>query len=82
MTHLKHTQAPDHVWFADDIFGFRVDWVAEFATAIRASGGGIPFTIQTRADLMSERMASASRTPAAKRPGSAPRAAANESSTP
>jgi anaerobic magnesium-protoporphyrin IX monomethyl ester cyclase len=59
MTHLKRTQAPDHVWFADDIFGFRVDWVQEFAKAIRASGGSIPFTIQTRADLMSERMAHA-----------------------
>jgi radical SAM superfamily enzyme YgiQ (UPF0313 family) len=59
MTHLKTTHAPDHVWFADDIFGFRVDWVTEFATAIRASDGSIPFTIQTRADLISERMAQA-----------------------
>jgi anaerobic magnesium-protoporphyrin IX monomethyl ester cyclase len=59
MTHLKRMHAPDHVWFADDIFGFRVDWVAEFATAVRASDGLIPFTIQTRADLISERMASA-----------------------
>ena len=59
MTHLKHTYAPDHVWFADDIFGFRFDWVMEFAHAVRASGGTIPFTIQTRADLISERMAHA-----------------------
>jgi anaerobic magnesium-protoporphyrin IX monomethyl ester cyclase len=59
MAHLKRTYAPDHVWFADDIFGFRVDWVAEFARAIQACGGAIPFTIQTRADLISERMASA-----------------------
>ena len=59
MTHLKRVHAPDHVWFADDIFGFRVDWVTEFATAVQASGGPIPFTIQTRADLISERMASA-----------------------
>jgi len=59
MTHLKRMHAPDHVWFADDIFGFRVDWVTEFASAIRDSGGSIPFTIQTRADLITERMASA-----------------------
>jgi len=59
MTHLKRTHAPDHVWFADDIFGFRVDWVTQFAAAIQASGGSIPFTIQTRADLISERMAKA-----------------------
>jgi anaerobic magnesium-protoporphyrin IX monomethyl ester cyclase len=59
MTHLKRMHAPDHVWFADDIFGFRVDWVTEFASAIRDSDGSIPFTIQTRADLITERMASA-----------------------
>lgn len=57
MTHLKRTYAPDHVWFADDIFGFRVDWVADFASAVHASDGSIPFTIQTRADLISDRMA-------------------------
>jgi anaerobic magnesium-protoporphyrin IX monomethyl ester cyclase len=61
MTHLKQAYAPDHVWFADDIFGFRVDWVAAFAQAVQAAGGSIPFTIQTRADLMSERMAQALR---------------------
>jgi anaerobic magnesium-protoporphyrin IX monomethyl ester cyclase len=57
MTHLRRTYHLDHVWFADDIFGFRVDWVAEFASAAQAAGGGVPFTIQTRADLVSERMA-------------------------
>jgi anaerobic magnesium-protoporphyrin IX monomethyl ester cyclase len=59
MTHLRQTFHPDHIWFADDIFGFRVDWVAEFATAVKALGGNVPFTIQTRADLVSERMAQA-----------------------
>jgi anaerobic magnesium-protoporphyrin IX monomethyl ester cyclase len=61
MLYLKRTFAPDHIWFADDIFGFRVDWVNEFAAALAAAGGGIPFTIQTRADLLSERMAAALR---------------------
>jgi anaerobic magnesium-protoporphyrin IX monomethyl ester cyclase len=61
MTHIKRELAPDHIWFADDIFGFRVDWVREFADALAASGGAIPFTIQTRADLISERMAAALR---------------------
>jgi anaerobic magnesium-protoporphyrin IX monomethyl ester cyclase len=59
MLYLKRTFAPDHIWFADDIFGFRVDWVNEFAAIMAADGGGIPFTIQTRADLLSERMATA-----------------------
>jgi anaerobic magnesium-protoporphyrin IX monomethyl ester cyclase len=59
MLYLKRTFGPDHIWFADDIFGFRVDWVADFADAAQAAGGGVPFTIQTRADLVSERMAEA-----------------------
>jgi anaerobic magnesium-protoporphyrin IX monomethyl ester cyclase len=59
MLYLKRTFKPDHIWFADDIFGFRVDWLNEFAAALRAAGGGVPFTIQTRADLLSERMAAA-----------------------
>jgi anaerobic magnesium-protoporphyrin IX monomethyl ester cyclase len=57
MTYLKRTFKADHIWFADDIFGFRVDWVNEFAAAVATADGGIPFTIQTRADLLSERMA-------------------------
>ena len=61
MSYLKHTFKPDHIWMADDIFGFRVDWVAEFASCLTASDGSVPFTIQTRADLLSERMATALR---------------------
>lgn len=61
MAHLKRNFRPDHIWFADDIFGFRVDWVREFARVLRGDDGGVPFTIQTRADLLSERMALALR---------------------
>ncbi len=61
MAFLKRSFKPDHIWFADDIFGFRVDWVAEFAASVRAADAGIPFSIQTRADLVSERMAEALR---------------------
>jgi anaerobic magnesium-protoporphyrin IX monomethyl ester cyclase len=59
MTDLKRRFGPDHIWFADDIFGFRVDWIAEFTRAARAAHGAIPFTIQTRADLISVAMAQA-----------------------
>ena len=59
MTRLKRDFEPHHIWFADDIFGFRVDWVSEFSAALNAAHGGVPFTIQTRADLVSERMAQA-----------------------
>jgi radical SAM superfamily enzyme YgiQ (UPF0313 family) len=59
MAHLQRAFAPSHIWFADDIFGFRVDWVNELAGALHEAGAGIPFTIQTRADLVSQRMATA-----------------------
>ena len=61
MAYLKRSFNPDHIWFADDIFGFRVDWVAEFAATVKSAGAQVPFTIQTRADLVSERMAEALR---------------------
>ena len=61
MLSLKRDYSPDHVWFADDIFGFRADWVREFAAVLAAGGGGVPFTIQLRADLASPAMAAALR---------------------
>ncbi|MGH8220267.1 MAG: B12-binding domain-containing radical SAM protein [Steroidobacteraceae bacterium] len=57
LVHLKRTFAPDHIWFADDIFGFRVDWVREFSAAVCAADAIVPFTIQTRADIVTPRMA-------------------------
>jgi anaerobic magnesium-protoporphyrin IX monomethyl ester cyclase len=59
MIHLRRHYRPDHIWFADDIFGFRVDWVNELAAALAEGGGGVPFTIQLRADLVSARMTEA-----------------------
>jgi anaerobic magnesium-protoporphyrin IX monomethyl ester cyclase len=52
---VKETIAPDHVWFADDIFGLRPEWVAEFAAGVRAHDAHVPFTMQSRADLMTDR---------------------------
>jgi anaerobic magnesium-protoporphyrin IX monomethyl ester cyclase len=59
MIDLKRRFKPDHIWFADDIFGLRADWVMEFAQAVRDGGGGLPFTIQTRADIVTPAMATA-----------------------
>ncbi|WP_372357032.1 radical SAM protein [Xanthomonas sp. NCPPB 3443] len=59
MIHLKRTFRPDHIWMADDIFGFHIDWVETFAQQLSDADGAVPFTIQTRADLASERMAAA-----------------------
>ena len=61
MIYLRRHYRPDHIWFADDIFGFKVDWVKDFAAALTAGGGGVPFTIQLRADLVSARMSEALR---------------------
>jgi len=61
MAYLRRRYNPDHIWFADDVFGFRVDWVMKFAAAVQAQGGSIPFMIQTRADLLSSAMTCALR---------------------
>jgi anaerobic magnesium-protoporphyrin IX monomethyl ester cyclase len=51
---LHHAYAPDHIWFADDIFGLRSDWLRTFADTIEASGVRVPFTMQSRCDLMTD----------------------------
>ncbi len=52
MALVKRAIGPDHVWFADDIFGLRPAWVAEFAREVASRDARIPFTIQSRVDLM------------------------------
>ena len=49
---LKERVGPDHVWFADDIFGLSPRWIESFAEAVDARDARIPFTIQSRVDLM------------------------------
>ena len=39
---LAATYGPDDLWFADDIFGLRADWVTAFATAMEAHGLRLP----------------------------------------
>lgn len=51
---LANDYAPDHLWFADDIFGLRSDWLANFADRLQAAGVAVPFTMQSRCDLMNE----------------------------
>jgi anaerobic magnesium-protoporphyrin IX monomethyl ester cyclase len=55
MALVKRTLAPDHVWFADDIFGLQPRWVAELAQEVEARDASIPFMIQSRVDLMTEK---------------------------
>jgi anaerobic magnesium-protoporphyrin IX monomethyl ester cyclase len=54
MALVQRTLAPDHLWFADDIFGLQPKWVAELGREVEARGLRLPFTIQSRADLMTE----------------------------
>jgi anaerobic magnesium-protoporphyrin IX monomethyl ester cyclase len=51
---VKRMLRPDHIWFADDIFGLRPQWVAEFGREVAARDAAIPFMIQSRVDLMTE----------------------------
>jgi len=54
---LKADVGPDHIWFADDIFGLTARWIAEFANEVRARDARIPFMIQCRADLVTPTVA-------------------------
>jgi anaerobic magnesium-protoporphyrin IX monomethyl ester cyclase len=52
MRRLKDAVAPDHLWFADDIFGLTARWIDQFAHAVEARDARIPFMIQCRVDLL------------------------------
>jgi anaerobic magnesium-protoporphyrin IX monomethyl ester cyclase len=49
---LKEQVGPDHVWFADDIFGLSDRWIERFAVELGARDAVVPFTMQSRVDLM------------------------------
>lgn len=52
MARLKATVDPGHVWFADDIFGLSHRWIERFADELATRDAVIPFTMQSRVDLM------------------------------
>jgi radical SAM superfamily enzyme YgiQ (UPF0313 family) len=51
---LKRTLRPDHIWFADDIFGLKPGWVTKFAELLECEQLEIRFKIQSRVDLLLE----------------------------
>ena len=55
MRNLKSELRPDHLWFTDDILGLDVAWVAEFADEVDRLGAAIPFTMQSRVNLMTDK---------------------------
>jgi anaerobic magnesium-protoporphyrin IX monomethyl ester cyclase len=58
---LKQQIAPDHLWFTDDILGLDVDWICAFADEVRRADATIPFTMQSRVNLMTAPAAAALR---------------------
>jgi anaerobic magnesium-protoporphyrin IX monomethyl ester cyclase len=58
---LKREVRPDHVWFADDIFGMTADWIAEFAEEVTRRDAAIPFMMQSRVNLITQPVAAALR---------------------
>ena len=54
MALLKRQIQPDHIWFADDIFGLQPNWVVEFAREVTSRHASVPFAIQSRVDLMTD----------------------------
>jgi anaerobic magnesium-protoporphyrin IX monomethyl ester cyclase len=52
MKFLKRFAKPDHVWFADDIFGLKPGWVTRFDEAVNQANAKIPFKCLSRVDLL------------------------------
>ncbi len=49
---LKDKITPQHIWFADDIFGLTPNWLREFAVEVNRLDARTPFTMQSRVNLM------------------------------
>ncbi|MBS4027658.1 MAG: B12-binding domain-containing radical SAM protein [Ignavibacteriales bacterium] len=49
---LKKNYSPDHLWFCDDIFGLKPNWIQEFSEIVNKVNAKIPFKCLSRADLL------------------------------
>lgn len=58
---LKENFQPDHIWFADDIFGLKPGWIERFSELAVAQDALVPFKCLQRVDLITERVAEALR---------------------
>ena len=56
---LKDKFRPDHIWFADDIFGLKPGWIETFSELAVSQEALIPFKCLQRVDLVTERVAEA-----------------------
>ncbi len=58
---LKENFKPDHVWFADDIFGLKPGWIQKFSQIALEQETLVPFKCLQRVDLINESVAQALR---------------------
>ncbi len=58
---LKETYQPDHIWFADDIFGLKPGWIERFSQLATQQEAVTPFKCLQRVDLITEPVAEALR---------------------
>ena len=56
---LKENFQPDHIWFADDIFGLKPGWILRFSELVQQHNAVTPFKCLQRVDLISEEVAEA-----------------------
>jgi len=49
---LDELVGPDHIWFADDIFGLKADWIARFADEVSRAELVLRFKCLSRPDLL------------------------------
>ncbi len=52
MLYLKSSIRPDHLWFADDIFGLKPGWLESFDCIVNQQQAHIPFKCLSRVDLL------------------------------
>ena len=50
---------PDHIWFCDDIFGLKPNWISSFSELVAARGLQVPFKCLLRTDLVNTETARA-----------------------
>lgn len=49
---LKEKYSPDHIWFCDDIFGLKPNWIKKFDEVINKENSGTKFKCLSRVDLL------------------------------
>jgi anaerobic magnesium-protoporphyrin IX monomethyl ester cyclase len=54
MHELKTTYGANHLWFADDIFGLKPQWVPSLAGEVERRNAAVACTLQARVDSMTE----------------------------